>query len=138
MISDSYKMTYYFYRLYDFFSLIQIREGSHQQKLSPRFCALRESRALAHFLSYKTNLSQIFFLLFPELLLLSSYIKDSVYLKTMKLLFCFTTAFNITRINYSNQRPLVTILQRKLIGKTKKYTLSNITGESGAPKKEDV
>lgn len=37
----------------------------------------------------------------------------------VKLLFCVTISFNITRIHYSIQRSLVRIVQRKLIGKQK-------------------
>ena len=93
---------------------------------------LERLQSQTHFLSFETKLSQVFFFVFcfffycfQNYILLSSYIRDSVYLKTVKLLFCVTTSFNMTRIHFSTKRPLVKILQRNLIGKhTIYYSLS--------------
>ena len=66
-----------------------------------------------------------FFYCFQNYILLSSYIRDSVYLKTVWSCCFVSTSFNMTRIHFSTKRPLVKILQRNLIGKhTIYYSLS--------------
>ena len=60
------------------------------------------------------------FLLFPELHITFWFYQEFCLLEDcVKLLFCVTTSFNMTRIHFSTKRPLlVKILQRNLIGKT--------------------
>ena len=43
----------------------------------------------------------------PNSILLPSYIRDSIYLKAVKLPFCLITSFDISKIHYSTQRPLL-------------------------------
>ena len=59
------------------------------------------------------------FLLFPELPSTFWFYQGFCLLEDcVKLLFCVTTSFNMTRTHFSTKRPLVKILQRNLIGKT--------------------
>ena len=59
------------------------------------------------------------FLLFPELHITFWFYQGVCLLDDcVKLLFCVSTSFNMTRIHFSTKRPLVKILQRNLIGKT--------------------
>ena len=90
---------------------------------------LERLQSQTHFLRFETKLSQVFFFflkLFPELHITFQLYQGFCLLEDcVKLLFCVTTSFNMTRIHFSTKRPLVKILQRKLIGKcTIYYSLS--------------
>lgn len=86
MISNSNKMTYYFY-LYLYYSIFL---SYPNQKCRPPIKAvyqvlcLKRLRAKAHFVKYETKLLRNFFFYYhPNYILLCSYIRDSIYLKTV-------------------------------------------------------
>ena len=84
--------------------LIQIRGSGHQQ------LCLERLQSQTHLLRFETKLSQMYFYCPQNYLLLSNYIRDSVYLKTVWS-YCFvSTSFNMTRIHFSTKTPLVEIL----------------------------
>ena len=90
---------------------------------------LQRLQSQTHFLSFETNLSQVFFFLsfflsfffpplFPEFPITFQLYQGFCLLEDcVKVLFCLTTSFNVTRLHFSTKRPLIKILQRKLIGK---------------------
>ena len=129
MISSSWKTIYYIYLnviLLSFLSKSEVQATNNSHL--PGFVSWK-TLSQTHFLRFETKLSQIFFfffLLFPELHITFQLYQGFCLLEDcVKLLFCVTTSFNMTRIHFSTKRPLVKILQRKLIGKcTIYYSLS--------------
>ena len=92
---------------YSIFFLIQIRVQATNKPVSQVLCL---ERLQTHVLRFETKLSQIFFFYcFQNYILLFNYVRASVYLKTVKLLFCVTISFNIM-IHFPTQRSLVKIL----------------------------
>ena len=118
-ISSSWKRIYYIYLYVIMFSFL--RKWKAQATYKSR---------VPDFVSWETpepkSFSKIWdkvvtdgFLLFPELPSTFWFYQGFCLLEDcVKLLFCVTTSFNMTRIHFSTKRPLVKILQRNLIGKT--------------------
>lgn len=88
MISNCNKITYYFY-LYLCYSIFFLSYPN--QKCRPPIKAvcqvlcLKRLRAKAHFVKYEIKLLRDFFFFYyhPNYILLCSYIRDSIYLKTV-------------------------------------------------------
>ena len=80
---------------------------------------LERLQSQTHFLRFETKLSQVCVcvcvcvcvLLFPELHITFQFYQGFSLLEDyVKLLFCVTPSFNMTRIHFSTERPLVKIL----------------------------
>lgn len=117
--------------LYSFLSYSNQRCRPPITAVSQVLC-LKRPQSQTHFLSFETKLSQVFVFLFVCLLFPEFPITFQLYQgfclpeDCVKVLFCLTTSFNVTRIHFLTKRPLIKILQRKLIGKHKiYYSLSN-------------
>lgn len=82
------------------FFLIQIRGAGHPQKLLTKFCALRDSRAKAHFIRYKTELSQFFiFRLLAQITYYFQLYQGFYLLEDCVKLPCCVTTFFLTELD---------------------------------------